>query len=67
MSDDALYRQYLAGDPSAGDALMLKWADALTAYLYALLHNYQDAEDMMLECFWSKSRRSRKGAFAHTC
>ena len=51
MSDDALYRQYLAGDPSAGDALMLKWADALTAYLAALLHNDQDAEDMMLECF----------------
>lgn len=51
MSDDALYRQYLAGDLSAGDALMLKWGDALTAYLAAILHNYQDAEDMMLGCF----------------
>ena len=31
MSDDQLYRQYLAGDQSAGDQLMLRYGDALTA------------------------------------
>ena len=51
MSDDELYRQYLAGDQPAGDQLMLRYADVLTAYLDAFLHNYQDAEDLMLECF----------------
>ena len=51
MSDDDLYRRYLAGDPSAGDQLMLRYADVLTAYLDAFLHNVQDAEDLMLECF----------------
>ena len=33
MSDDQLYRQYLSGDAAAGNALMLRYADALTAYL----------------------------------
>jgi len=51
MSDDALYRQYLAGDLSAGDQLMLRYGDALTAYLDAFLHNAHDAEDLMLDCF----------------
>ena len=51
MSDDQLYQQYLAGDQSAGDELMLRYADALTAYLDAFLHNAHDAEDLMLDCF----------------
>ena len=51
MSDDELYKQYLAGDQSAGDQLMLRYADMLTAYLDAFLHNAQDAEDLMLDCF----------------
>ena len=51
MTDDQLYQQYLSGDPSAGDELMLRYADALTAYLDAFLHNAQDAEDLMLDCF----------------
>ena len=51
MSDDELYRQYLSGDKAAGDALMLRGSDALTAYLAAFLHNEQDAEDLMLDCF----------------
>ena len=51
MTDDRLYRQYLAGDQAAGDELMLRYGDALTAYLDAFLHNAQDAEDLMLECF----------------
>lgn len=51
MSDDELYRAYLAGDTEAGDQLMLRHGDALTAYLCAFLHNPQDAEDLMLDCF----------------
>ena len=51
MTDDELYRQYLSGDASAGDALMLRLGDALTAYLNAFLHSEQDAEDIMLDCF----------------
>lgn len=51
MTDDELYRQYLAGDQTAGDALILRYGDALTAYLDAFLHNAQDAEDLMLDCF----------------
>ena len=51
MSDDQLYQQYLAGDQSAGDQLMLRYSDVLTAYLSAFLHNIQDAEDLMLDCF----------------
>ena len=51
MTDDQLYRQYLSGDASAGDELMLRNKDQLTAYLAAFLHNAQDAEDLMLDCF----------------
>ena len=51
MSEDDLYRQYLSGDTSAGDQLMLRLGDALTAYLNAFLHSEQDAEDIMLDCF----------------
>ncbi len=51
MSDDELYSAYLAGDMSAGDTLMLRLGDALTGYLSSLLHDANDAEDLMLECF----------------
>ena len=51
MTDDQLYQSYLAGDASAGDQLMLRCGDALTAYLAAFLHSEEDAEDLMLDCF----------------
>ncbi len=51
MSDHELYRLFLSGDQSAGDKLMIRYADALTAYLDGFLHNIHDAEDLMLECF----------------
>ena len=50
LTDDQLYSQYLSGDQSAGDQLMLRCGDALTAYLDAFLHNAQDADDLMLDC-----------------
>ncbi len=49
--DDALYGRYLAGDESACDALMLRYADAVVAYLYGFLRDYQEAEDLMLDLF----------------
>ena len=49
MTDDQLYQKYLAGDQSAGDQLMLRYGDALTAYLDAFLHHAQGAEDLMLD------------------
>ena len=51
MTGDELYRQYLSGDPDAGDRLMLLWGDRITAYLSAILHNMEDAEEQMLDCF----------------
>ena len=51
VSDDELYQKYLSGDQSAGDLLMLRYGDALTAYLTAFIHNENDAEDLMLDCF----------------
>ena len=51
MTDDQLYQKYLAGDQTAGDELMLRYADGLTAYLDAFLHHAQDAEDLMIDCF----------------
>ena len=51
MTDDQLYRKYISGDMSAGDELMLRYSDTLTAYLDAFIHNALDAEDLMLDCF----------------
>ncbi|MBO4326768.1 MAG: RNA polymerase sigma factor [Clostridia bacterium] len=51
MTDDQLYQNYLAGDQASGDELMLRYGDALTSYLDAFLHNAQDAEDLMIDCF----------------
>ena len=51
MTDDELYRQYLAGERAAFDELILRYSDMLTAYVNAFLHNAQDAEDVMLDSF----------------
>ena len=51
MTDDELYRQYLAGEKSAFDKLMLRYGDVLTLYLSAVLHDWHDAEDIMIEAF----------------
>ncbi len=51
LSEERLYRLYLGGDAQAGDELMLRLGDALTAYLDAFLHNAEDAEELMLDCF----------------
>ena len=66
MTDDQLYQNFLAGDQEAGDALMLDYSDALTFYLDAFLHNAEDAEDLMLDCFTEilvKKPRIEAGCF----
>lgn len=50
-SDDELYTRYLSGHGASGDALMLRYGDALTAYINAFVGDYHDAEDLMLDAF----------------
>ena len=65
-SDDQIYHDYLAGDQTAGDELMLRYGDVLTAYLDAFLHHAQDAEDLVIDCFTVilvKKPKIREGNF----
>ena len=50
-TDDELYRAYLSGDMPALDALALRYREHLTAYLAAIVHNVDDAEDLAMETF----------------
>ena len=64
--DDALYRRYLSGDNAAYDKLMIRYGDSLTFFLYGYLHNWQDAEDPMIEAFariMVKKPKIGEGAF----
>ncbi len=64
--DGVLYEQFLAGDTTAYDQLMIRYGDCLTVYLYGYLHNWQDAEDMMIEAFariMAKRPRIRENNF----
>ena len=49
--DDELYRQFLDGDNRSYEELMIRYGDSLTVYLNGYLHNWQDAEDLMIEAF----------------
>ena len=51
MPDDELYARYLSGDETGCDELMLRYGDAVVAYLYGFLRDWQEAEDLMLELF----------------
>ena len=51
MSDDELYNRFLTGDVSSYDDLMIRYGDSMTVYLYGYLHNWHDAEDLMIEAF----------------
>jgi RNA polymerase sigma-70 factor (ECF subfamily) len=50
-NDHQLYFRFLSGETAALDELMLRYGDSLTSYLHAVLHNRQDAEDLMIETF----------------
>lgn len=51
IKDDNLYNEFLSGDNSAYDKLMIRYGDALTYYLKGYLYSYEDAEDLMIEAF----------------
>ena len=50
-ADVNLYERFLAGDTKAYDQLMIRHGDSLTLYLHGCLHDWQDAEDLMIEAF----------------
>lgn len=65
-SDDILYQRFLAGENERYDQLMLRYGDSLTMYLYGCLHDWEEAEDLMIEAFariMAKRPRIREGAF----
>ena len=45
-NDSELYNSFLSGDKTAYDELMIRYGDALTAFLNGYLHNQEDAEDL---------------------
>lgn len=50
-TDDALYRQFRAGDGTSYDQLMVRYGDSVTRYLYGYVHDMQEAEDLMIDAF----------------
>ena len=51
LADGVLYDQFLRGETSAYDQLMIRHGDSLTRYLYGYLHDWHEAEDLMIEAF----------------
>lgn len=51
VEDEKYYRQFLAGDTSAYDQLLLRYGDSLVLYINASLHDFQESEDLMIEAF----------------
>ena len=65
-NDSTLYGEFLKGDNSAYDSLMLRYGDALTMYLKGFLYSWEDAEDLMIEAFariMVKKPRIEEGSF----
>lgn len=51
LSDDELYSNFIQGQTECFDELTICYGDALVIYLNGILHNMQDAEDIMVETF----------------
>ncbi len=51
VSDDELYSNFIQGHTECFDELTIRYGDALVIYLSGILHNMQDAEDIMVEAF----------------
>ena len=65
-SDDQLYHQFLRGDVSSYDQLMIRYGDSVTFYINGYTNNLQDGEDLMIEAFariMVKKPFIQKGAF----
>ena len=50
-SDLELYGNFLAGDTTSYDKLMIRYGDHLVYYINGYVHNWHDAEDLMIEAF----------------
>ena len=65
-SDDQLYHQFLCGDVSSYDQLMIRYGDSVTFYINGYTNNLRDGEDLMIEAFariMVKKPFIQKGAF----
>ena len=65
-SDDELYHQFLRGDVSSYDQLMIRYGDSVTFYINCYTNNLRDGEDLMIEAFariMVKKPFIQKGAF----
>lgn len=65
-SDDQLYHQFLRGDVSSYDQLMIRYGDNVTFYINGYTNNLRDGEDLMIEAFariMVKKPIIQKGAF----
>ena len=51
LSDEALYEQYINGDDTALDALLMRYREGLTLFLMGFVRDIRDAEDLMMETF----------------
>ena len=59
-SDSELYSQFLDGDTTSYDKLMIRYGDNLTCYLKGYLSSLEDAEDMMIEAFaWIMAKKPK--------
>lgn len=66
MTDEELYRLYLAGDDAGLEGLMERYGDALTLYIDGYLGDVHESEDLMIEAFaylLAKKPDIRPGAF----
>ena len=64
--DDFCYRRFLSGESEAYDELLIRYGDSLTIYLNGCLHDWHEAEDLMIESFariMVKKPAIREGAF----
>ncbi|MEG1684023.1 MAG: RNA polymerase sigma factor [Oscillospiraceae bacterium] len=49
--DEQLYQSYLDGDDNGLRELMERYGNSLTLYINGIIHDFHDAEDLMLEAF----------------
>ncbi len=66
QEDDQIYSRFLEGDQTAYDELMIRYQDHLIRFLHSYIHDWQDAEDLMIEAFariMVKRPKIRAGGF----